>query len=213
MSRDQPGAKTGCVPRDSSAFIEDVVPFAQFLRDLKGDERKIMVAGIVGDPGEVSVEVVSANGAAPAPQLAPGCTDGSGSTADPAVRLSAFLDQFPERSQLTSICAGDLSNPLHEIGQSAKKLVGDPCLDTALLADSSPEPGIQPACEVSDVRDIAPDAPTALARCATGAGDCYDLVADPTACPATSDHLRVRVTRSHAPSDDTWTHVRCQLAP
>ena len=211
---DQPGDKTGCVPRDSSPYIEDVAPFAQFLSELKGDDRKVMVAGIVGDPGAVSVQLAPPpGGGAPQAQLAHSCLYGDNETADPAVRLSAFLDLFPDRSQRTSICSGDLADPLHAIGQSAKRLVGDPCLDTALLADSSPDPGIQPACEVSDVRDAAPQVPTSLARCTTGATDCYDLVADPASCPSTVDHLRVRITRSHAPGDDTWTHVRCQLAP
>ncbi len=200
----QPGAKTGCVPRDASAYVEDVAPFAQFLRALKGDERAVMVAGVVGDPAFVSVTAV--------PELAHSCFYGDAEVADPAVRLSAFLDQFPERSQLTSICSGDLSAPLGAIGASAKRLVGDPCVDTTFLADTSPEPGIQPACEVSDVRDAAPLAPKQLAPCAGGAGDCYALVADPAACPASSDHLRVRVTRARAPADDTWTHVRCQGA-
>jgi hypothetical protein len=209
----QPGAKTGCVPRDASPYVEDVVPFAQFLRELVGDEREVMVAGVVGDPGFVSVNVASAGGAAATPQLAHSCFYGAAEVADPAVRISAFLDQFPERSQLTSICSGDLAAPLAAIGASAKRLVGDPCLDTTFLADSSPEPGIQPACEVSDVRDAAPLAPTQLARCTGGAGDCYELVADPAACPASRDHLRVRITRARTPADDTWTHVRCQLAP
>ncbi len=211
---DQPGAKTGCVPRDSSAYIEDVVPFAQYLRDVKGDERKVMVAGVVGDPAAVSVALAPPpGGGTPVPQLVQSCSYGDNESADPAVRISAFLDQFPQRSQLSSICSGDLSGSLHDIGQSAKRLVGDPCLDTTLLADSSPEPGIQPACEVSDVRDAAPSHPAPLAHCSTGAPDCYDLVEDSAACPATADHLRVRITRSHVPADDTWTHVRCQLAP
>ena len=210
---DVPGAKTGCVPRDSSPFVEDVAPFAQFLTDLKGDDRKVMVAGIVGDPGAVAVHLAPPpGGGAPIPQLAHGCLYGDAESADPAVRLAAFLDELPGRSQLTSICGGDLADPLHAIGQSAKRLVGDPCLDTALLADSSPDPGVQPACEVSDVSDATPLAPTTLARCTTGAPDCYDLVEDPAACPATPDHLRVRINRSRAPGDDTWTHVRCQLA-
>ena len=210
---DAPGAKTGCVPRDSSAYVEDVAPFAQFLTDLKGDTREVMVAGIVGDPGTVGVGLaVPPGGTTPTPQLDHSCTYGDAETADPAVRLAAFLGAFPGRSELTSICGDDLSQPLHAIGESAKKLVGDPCLDTAVLADSSYEPGVQPACEVSDVSDASPLAPTALARCATGATDCYDLVADPAACPATDDHLRVKITRSHTPGEDTWTHVRCQLA-
>src|SRR5262249_43301455 len=122
------------------------------------------------------------------------------------------FDRFPGRSQLTSICDPDLSGALSQIGDSAKKLVGDPCLAPAALVDRSPDPGIQPACEVTDVRDADPDHPQALSECvADGQLDCFRFVADEHACPRTPDHLRVDIARSREAFDDTWTHVRCQL--
>ncbi|HUJ60471.1 MAG TPA: hypothetical protein VLX92_18345 [Kofleriaceae bacterium] len=209
---DSQGPKLGCVPRAASPWIEDVQPVANALLALKPDPRMVMVSGIVGDPGTVAV--------GPAPDgsmLEPSCQydqiGGDPESADPAVRLAAFLDLFPDREKRTSICNPDLSGALSDIGESAKRLVGDPCIDTAGLADSSSAPGIQPACEVTDVRDSAPDAPRLLPACAGHTtGDCYALVADPAACPASDDHLRVEVRRATPPADDTWTHVRCQLA-
>lgn len=92
-------------------------------------------------------------------------------------------------------------------------MLGDPCLDTSRLADAELElDGVQPSCEVVDIRDSAPMEPISLAGCAAGAGDCFELVADATACPSTNDHLRVRVNRTSQVTDDTWTYVRCQLA-
>ena len=88
--------------------------------------------------------------------------------------------------------------------------MGDPCLDTSGLYDVSDAPGVQPACEVSDVRDSAPDDPTTLPACGDGAATCFELVADPVTCPATPDHLRVQIHRDADPGSDTWTHVRCQ---
>jgi hypothetical protein len=210
-----PGAKSDCVPRSSSALVEDVQPFIDAVLAVKPDPRMVMVAGIVGDPAPVAFDLVPPpGGGAPIPTLVPSCRfDGSTGpeAADPAVRLATFLDAFPGRSQLTSICSRDLSEPLIAIGGTAKKLVGDPCLDSPLLADASPDPGLQPACEVIDVRDSAPDEPRSLPGCEPGATDCFEIVSDAAVCPTAPDNLRVRFQRTTAVTDDTWTHVRCQL--
>jgi len=210
-----PGDKRQCKPRTTSTLVEPVAPFVDALLAVKSDPRKVMVAGIVGDPAPVNVELVAPPGGSPIPALAASCqfTGPSGAErAAPTVRLAAFLASFPGRTQLTSICDSDLSSSLDAIGATAKQLIGDPCIDTTALADSSADPGVQPACEVTDVRDTAPDWPTPLAVCADGAApaDCYRFVSDAVACPATADHLRVRLQRTGAVTPDTWTHVRCQ---
>ncbi len=208
-----PGAKTNCRPRTGS-YLDDTTPFADFLVSLKGDARKVMVAGVVGDPSAVAVDLQTPpGGGSPIPTLAHSCTfagpDGT-EVADPAVRIASFLDQFPGRSRLTSICNDDLSGAVADIGHSAKQLMGDPCLDTSALADTSDAPGIQPACEVADVRDSAPFAPAPIPPCSAATGTCYDLAADPVACPSTPDHLRIQIRRDVDAAPDTWTHVRCE---
>jgi len=216
QSSSEIGAKTNCVPNATSSLLDDVAPFVDALLATKRDPRMVMVAAIVGDAAPVGVELRTPPGGGPAQAaLSHSCAfssiDGP-SAADPAVRLAAFLDAFPGRATLTSVCSGDLANPLGVIGQSAKQLIGDPCLDTTLLADSSAEPGIQPSCEVVDIRDAQPEVPTSLAPCAPGSSDCYDLIADQVACPTSTDHLRVKIKRATAVAEDTWTHVRCQKA-
>ncbi|HEX4420067.1 MAG TPA: vWA domain-containing protein [Kofleriaceae bacterium] len=221
-----PGDKHNCKPRDASAYVEPVQPFVDALLAAKPDPRQIMVAAVVGNPAPVQVELASdPPGTPPSPTLAPSCTYPAASgpaTADPAVRIAALLDGFAGRSQLTSICSPELSGPLDAIGATAKQLMGDPCIDTRNLADTSPAPGIQPACEVT--QDNQPGDPSGLGReaaavtqlapCEAGGADaCYALVADPVACPDTADHLRVRVTHAGDDAADRWTHVRCQLAP
>jgi hypothetical protein len=213
---DQPldaiGHKTNCVADDQSVLVDDVQPYIDALIATKGDERMVMVAGIVGEPTPVEVELRPINGV---DQLAlvPSCTFPNASstgvaTADPAVRLTAFLDAFPGRSTRTSICSNDLSTPLATIGASAKKMMGDTCIDASTLADASPDPGVQPACDVIDIRDSAPDEPRALPSCGDASGDCYDLVADPLLCPG--DQLRIQIQRAEV-FDDLWTSVRCQV--
>jgi hypothetical protein len=209
------GPKTNCIPLASSQFVEDTQPFvAAVLAAKSNDPRQVMVAGIIGDPSPFSVELKQINGQTQ-PDLAASCTfagPAGPELAFPGVRLAAFVDSFPGRSTLTSICDGDLSSALQQIGSTAKKLVGDPCLDVA-LADASPDPGLQPACEVSDVRDSSPSSPTAVPVCATGSTtDCYEIAADPVVCPSSPENLRIRMRRAAAPAGDTWTHVRCQIA-
>lgn len=196
------GGKTNCRPRSPSLYLDDVPSFADFLVSLKGDARKVMVAGVVGDPTPVAVELTPPPGSStPSLALSHSCTYGGTQTADPAVRIASFLDAFPGRSRLTSICNPDLSDAIGNIGQSAKALMGDPCLSPDVLADT---------CEVTDVRDSAPDDPIRLPRCADGGATCFDVVADTNACPSTPDHMRVQIHRGVDPAADTWTHVRCQ---
>ena len=212
----KPAIKSGCIPRPTgpSYYVDEVAPFASQLVAVKGDDRMVMVAGIVGDPTQVEVDFAEPPGGGTSiPTLMPSCTytdpvTGAAQHADPAVRIASFLDLFPDRSTLTSICDADLSVALDEIGHSAKQLMGDPCIDTSRLADMAPEPGVQPACELVEIRDSAPDRPTVLPPC-DGAGDCYELVPDPRACPSTSDHVRLRIHRTSDAAPDTWTHLRC----
>jgi hypothetical protein len=214
-----PGPKTGCVPRASSWLVEDVQPFVDAVLAAKPDPRTVMVAAVVGNPEPFALELrAPPGGGTPLTQLAHSCAftspDGS-EVADPAVRLAAFIGELPGRAQLTTLCGGDLSPPLAAIGATARKLVGDPCLNAeglaSLIYDTSPDPGLQPACEVLDIRDSAPNRPQELPSCESEAADCFEIVADAAACPTTPDNLRVRVRRATAVSDDTWTHVRCQV--
>jgi hypothetical protein len=212
-----PGEKRGCRPRDHG-LVEPVAPLVAAVLAVKSDPRQVMVAGIVGDPAPVAVALEAVPGGPAVPTLAPSCvfdpsaTGGAG-RADPAVRLAAFLDGFPGRTERTSICSTDLAAPLDAIGATAKRLVGDPCIDTTALADISVAPGIQPACDVVDIRDSAADQPVPLHPCdGDAATDCFTIAPDAITCPAGDDHLRVRLRHAATVAADTWTHVRCQRA-
>lgn len=210
------GDKTHCVSNENSQYIDAVEPYIDRLIAVKGDERRVMVAVIAGNTAPTLVELRTApGGGLTQPAIGHSCTieyPSGPAVADPGIRLKAFIEGFPGRATFTSVCSPDLSAPLHEIGSTAKGLMGDPCLDSSRLADVSPDPGVQPSCEVLDIADSAPSEKTSLAECSSGAPDCYEIVADATACPATADHLRVRLNRVSAVSADTWTHVRCKRA-
>ena len=58
-----------------------------------------------------------------------------------------FLDGFPGRNTLTSICQNDLSLGLLQIAELLTTVIGNPCLEGDLILDESG----QPDCNVADV--------------------------------------------------------------
>ncbi|MFN0246933.1 MAG: hypothetical protein ACKV2T_08485 [Kofleriaceae bacterium] len=210
------GAKTNCQSNENSQYIDAVQPYIDRLIALKGDERRVMVGVVAGNTAPTVVELrPPPGGGAPQQAIGHSCSieyPTGPAVADPAIRLKTFIEGFEGRATFTSVCSPDLSAPLQEIGSTAKRMIGDPCLDSARLADVSTAPGVQPSCEVLDIPDSAPTTPMSLAECSSGAPDCYEIVADRAACPTTADHLRIRLNRTSAVTADTWTHVRCKRA-
>lgn len=203
-----PGAKTDCHSNPSSAYVDDVATFTSYLTAVKQDPYAVMIGAIVGDPTSVTVELgVPPGGGTMVPMLGDVCAL-PGQWADPAVRIAQAADAFPARSAVASIC-GDLVQPLTQLGYTAKKLVGDPCVDTA-LADTSAEPGSQTYCEVvegplDDERLVPP--------CDNASGtDCWRLTPDPERCATVDGNLRLDVRRSSAPAPRSYTHLRCLTA-
>ena len=141
-----PGLKSSCHARSNSAYVEDGHAVRRLPVEREGDPRMVMVAArIAGDPTPVGTvlaplvgdgtldpharELVPTRSPAPAPRP---------EVADPAVRDLAVRRRI-SRSQRVGI---DLQRrPLAAahvtIGESAKQVIGDPCL-TAVLADNSP---------------------------------------------------------------------------
>lgn len=193
----EPGTRTGCTSGES-AYMDHVQKYAAFLHSLKPNPNLVMVAGIFGNAEPVVVELSQDSGV---PVLAPSCTGTvNGGQANPAVRLSSFLEAFPGRNQFASICADDMAGPLESIasfmGGTASR---SPCL-YGNLADSDPQaPGIQPECRVFEVFD--PDTPDEnrheIAAC-QGSEDtnCYRIARDGVACSLTETQLAVQAPTS-----------------
>jgi hypothetical protein len=202
---DTVGPKTGCRPRASSQFIEDVAPFAQALLDAKhGDARTVMFGAIAGALSPFAVELrAPPGGQSPVPALARTCnyTAVSGpAVADPPVRLKALVDSFTGRATFTSVCAADLTPAAVALGKTVRRLVGDPCFERAVRAPAD--------CTVVDVRDSAPGTAVSIPPCKDNAtGDCFDLISD--AMCTDGAPLRLEITRRGPVADDTWTTVRC----
>lgn len=114
------GPRVDCVPRDNSAYMPSVGEYADFLKGLKADPANVVVAAIIGNPTPVSVGAFNGE-----PTLEASCSSGAGE-ADPAVRLTAFLDEFPQRSTSSTICDDDLSDALTLIADLVATLVTGP---------------------------------------------------------------------------------------
>ncbi|MBA3457478.1 MAG: hypothetical protein H0T42_30635 [Deltaproteobacteria bacterium] len=91
----QIGTKSDCASNPTSAYINDVTPYRTFLNALKGDTRKVVVAGIMGAPTPYQVELRTPPGGGTGTiALAHSCAYNGASgleVADPPARLQAFL--------------------------------------------------------------------------------------------------------------------------
>lgn len=204
-----PGPRQNCQPRDDSQYMHPVQQYVDFLRSLKPDDPNgIIVAGIVGD---VEPVVVGLNQESQ-PELAPSCVSASGEAA-PGVRMQTFLSQFPQRNTITTICNENLENALVLIAQLLAKVIGNPCLDGNMTDYDPAAPGIQPECQVSDVRypdtDRQEEYPMPSCDNAGGTYPCWRLNENPTACPDTETNLELIVERDSEPPTGTHVQARC----
>ncbi|HWU87564.1 MAG TPA: hypothetical protein VN253_09835 [Kofleriaceae bacterium] len=209
----QVGVKSQCGPSPSSAVLDDIGQFRDFLRGLKSNPRQVMVAGIIGPTEPFQVELrTPPGGGDPEPGLAHSCAfqgQQGGQVADPAVRLQAFLDEFPDRSMSSTVCKQDLSAGVKGIGDLIGRVIGSPCV-AAQLADAKPdEPGLQVDCVVEDVVGTTA---TKLEPCDAGAQPCWKLEADAASCSGPGN-LKLAVARSSPPVPETVTRMRCAVEP
>ena len=211
----QVGPRMECHSREDSPYMYDVQEYIDFLKGLKDDPSQIIVAGIVGPPTPF---VVGADMAGK-PTLEPSCAlEGVGEAA-PAVRIAQFLAGFPGRNTITTICSDDLSDALTLIANLLRKVIGSPCLEGD-IADSDPgTAGIQPDCQVSDVRfpgqsnqseSVLPVCNNASDPQSSSNLPCYWIEPDTADCADTDSQLSITVYRSSG-SVPTGTHViaRC----
>ena len=211
------GPRTGCVPRVGSPYMQDVMPYVQFVKDLKDNDRNIIVAGIIGNVDDQrSMDVVPDPDDATRPAVGASCTSASG-VAFPPFRIQAFLEQFPERNSITTICNDQLSDALQDIAQLIRIAVGNPCINRE-LADRNPNiPLTQPECSVADVENpddeetrverIIPAStivdpltglPDASTSCGSGTPPCWGFKRDPVQCPLAPDNISIEVFRAGA---------------
>ena len=215
------GPKAKCHPNDGSQYLTKVSGYVDFLKGLKDDPSKVIVAGIIGTSDPFATELRAPKEDALAiPALAHSCTyiggDGKPEVADPPIRLRFFLDQFPNRSTFASICQMNLSAGLQQIGDLLKTVIGDPCIE-GKLADVDPDTaGAQYDCSVSSVTN--PNAATGrtetiMPKCTPENASatnqpCWHLDVDPVNCKA-NDHFTLKVEGQASLPSDTHVIANC----
>jgi hypothetical protein len=203
--------------RDRLINVDEIVSYVKALKD---DPAKIIVAGVIGwddRPGaEYRLDLLPPNAAAGRDRteldVASVCSDSDG-YATPAVRLKAFIDAFGKNGSWHTICprAGDLREVMKRIGEEFVKIIDPFCIDATLVDTDPGRPGLQPDCVVSDVRRASPQAPAkeaTLRACASGAPPCWELTSDPEACGA-RPRLVVKRPAGQEPAPGTLLEVKC----
>jgi len=202
------GPRVDCVPRENSSYMYNVNEYANFLKSLKDDPGQIIVAGIIGPPTPINIGLDDGE-----PTLDASCGDPNspGQIADPAVRLTAFLEAFPNRNTTTTICNDDLSDALTVIAELLAKVIGNPCMEGDLaLTDGEPE------CTVSDVRNLNQDGQedTVIAKCNDALDNlpCYHFVRDTEQCSIESSPTQLTLVIERGAGEvasNTTTVARC----
>lgn len=215
------GTKDQCGPNESSQFLEKVSVFVDFLKKLKSDPQKVIVAGIMGTPDPYQVELrPPPGGGSPQPAVAHSCSY-TGSigleVADPSIRLKFFLDQFPNRSTFTTICQQDLSGGLQLIAQLLKTVIGDPCIEGDLADVDPATPGEQFDCSVSDVTNARKpnQSEKVLPACREsspgvfGNAPCWRIATDQMNCTKAPHHVLKIERNNETPPPETTVFANC----
>jgi hypothetical protein len=222
QAMNQIGTKDQCHPNDTSTLLKKVSDYVTFLKTLKDDDSKIIVAGILGTNDPFEVELRSPGGNNPAaPALAhsciyegpdgifgpgaPGPPNNDDQVADPPVRLSFFLSQFPNRNTQTTICQQDLSGGLQLIGELLKAAIGNPCITGNLAVPFD--------CTVSYVNNFGDpnQTETVLPQCNGSPGTnqpCWEIIVDQAQCPGGNNQI-LKVNDPAAPPTDTHIIANC----
>jgi hypothetical protein len=209
----QVGVKDQCGPNESSQYLENVALFVNFLKGLKSDPNKIVVAGIMGAIAPYAVELrAPPGGGTPQPGVAHSCSyQGTAGleVADPPIRLKYFLDQFPGRSVFTTVCQQDLSGGLQQVANLIRQSIERSCVSYR-LADIDPRtPNLQVDCTVEDVV-FGISTPIPSCEGALDVQPCWRLEIDPVTCSfAPAPNFKLVVQRAVAPDPSTLTRMRC----
>lgn len=210
---DEIGIKGRCGPNTSeTALLDQPARFHDFLVDLKGNSRRVVVGGLIGDPEPVEIETRTIGGA-PHSTLAHSCTfegpdnmtgTSDDQNADPGVRLQAFADLFGDRGTTASMCQNDLSGAIEQIGQRIAFATGSPCIEQTLVDADAEMIGLQPDCIVED---RVGEETTLIPSC-PASPTCWTIVPDEATC-AFADHLKLEITRESPVDPNTITRARC----
>jgi hypothetical protein len=191
-----------CQSNEAEGVLTPVSKFVSEIKSLKKDpDHQILVSGIVGPASPYTVEwLPQAGGAAPGelwPGMTPSCgskaADGSGAFGEPAVRLSQFLNAFPN-SVLSSVCDESYTPDLRALTSRSEEGQHPPCVPSDIRSKTDAMGNSYPDCVVTEHLTTADGEGRQfiLPACATVApgSACWSL-GDAAVCPAGSQLFTV----------------------
>ena len=146
------------------------------------------------------------------------CSSSQG-IAQPALRIGAFLDAFPDENQERgSICQEDFSDTMNDIGIALERKLSDPCFRGIQAKDTDLETdGVQPLCTVVD-KDVSTKQPLGrpFPNCDVAASDESCWTYDDSICvppgETAPDGFSVKVDRKGTqPAAGTIEEVACAI--
>jgi hypothetical protein len=236
ISNSAPGTYSNCKARTDS-YLQDPAFYASFLSSVK-DPAQLVVAVIGGPPPglmtnddppqtansatDIMTGPLTLNGNTQPLALEPSCSatiNNDPAVGRPAIRLASFLSNFGSRGRFYSVCQGDYSAALTDIGKTLFNAIS-PCLEGPVdPTDIDPSnPGTQLDCNVEDTQGSVS---TTIPRCpmqdastpaANGPRPCYWIDNNPTTCPAPDTGYELNLVRTEPPAIGTTVDVECAVA-
>jgi len=214
------GPRMECKPKGTRRWVESVDRYVDFLKTVKRDPADVVVAGILGerDKFEITKKTSSAGTATVLKESCEYRGPSEKQLAFPAIRIGAFLDQFPQQSANETICTEDLSGPVQRVAQLIAKGISKRCFLGELLDVDPVTDGPQYFCSVTQLRrlpDGTKEEVAILPDCATDdSSSCWTIAPDPERCGFTDHepHLAIDMTWATPPTSDMLVKVECITA-
>ncbi len=234
------GTYTGCTPRTDS-YLQDPAYYVGFLDSVKDPARSVVAVIAAPPPGlmtndsppatansqNIATGPLTLNNNTQPLALQPSCSatiNGNPAIGRPAVRLASFLSAFGTRGRFYTVCQGDYSAALADIGATLFNAIS-PCLEGPVdPTDIDPNnPGTQLQCTVSDVlnQGAADQTETAIPACPmqdattptpNGPRPCYWIDQNTTSCPAPDTGYELNLVRTQPPATGTTVDVECAVS-
>jgi hypothetical protein len=204
---------SNCRSNESSPYAISVDEAAANIKALKQDPSQILVAAITGPttPYVVDWKAPNKSGDPPWPYVEHSCGADGGLFADPAVRITQFVNDFGANGLIQNFCDANYGPALTLIAQAIYVLIKPPCVVGTLWMD----PNGNPSCTVTDHTPNGMGGTTdqVLPVCDASGNPqpCYTLAADATDCSAGG--YKVNFSRSGTPPDNLRTSVECRTCP
>jgi hypothetical protein len=195
-----------------------VKSFVEFLKGLKPDPSKVLVAALAGPQAPYTVQSTTtalvSGGTDVQPSVMHSCTQNSGEYGDPGVRIKSWLDAFGSNAVFESICANDFAPALTVIANTIGKASGTNCISGQILskADGTPNCTVvqtTPSATLTSTAMVLPlcDATRSIVPCwqfrqdvACGTAQRFDVCHEATCSPIAGLPIsNINVSCSFAP--------------